>query len=116
MRSTLSKLAIIVFLSLLSLQITNAATSISGKQTKGSAGQNAKLQCSPVTIASPKRIASVTGSNAGFWIMKGGSNVMKFYKSNDPSAIGKTLPAGTYYVYPNLKKGASTATVTITLK
>jgi len=116
MKSLLSKLALVMFLGILSVQIASAGASISGKQTRGSAGQNAKLECTPVTINTTMKITAVTGDNEGFWIMKDGATVGKFYKSNDPSAIGKSLPAGKYYVYPNLKKSAGTATVTVTLK
>jgi hypothetical protein len=116
MKSMMLKLAAVVFIGLLSIQMAGAGTSVSGKQTKGSAGQNAKLECAPVTIKTTMKIAGVSGSNAGFWIVKDGATVMKFHKENDPSAVGKSLPAGTYHVYPNLKGSSKTATVTVTLK
>ncbi|MCF7730832.1 MAG: hypothetical protein K9N23_04055 [Akkermansiaceae bacterium] len=116
MKTIWSKLAVFVFTCFVSLQLAHAGVTLSGKQTAGSAGSNAKLECTAVTVSSPMTISAVSGSNEGFWIQQGSSTVMKFYKSNDPSAVGQKLQAGTYYVYPNLKKGSSAATVTVTLK
>ena len=93
-----------------------AAETISGSQTKGSAGKNATLRCNPVTISSAKKITSISGSNAGFWIVKGSATIARYYKSNDPSARGKALSPGTYYVYPNLKKGQTQASVNVAVK
>lgn len=114
-KSLWSKLAVFAFVCFLPLQIASAGVSISGKQTAGSAGSNAKLTCSPVKISKTMKITGVSGSNAGFWIQKGSATVARYYKSNDPSAKGRSLDPGTYYVYPNLPNGAKTATVTVSL-
>ena len=88
---------------------------ISGKQIKGSAGKNAQLTCQAVKITKKVKITSISGNNAGFWISKGGNAIKKYWKSNDAAAKGFVLNPGTYYVYPNLKKGQSNATVVLTL-
>jgi hypothetical protein len=93
-----------------------AAESITGTQTRGSAGQSATLTCSPVTINSPRVVSSISGSNEGFWIVQGSATVARFYKQNDPAARGLTLQPGTYYVYPNLKSGQQKATVTVVIR
>ncbi|NWK55356.1 hypothetical protein HW115_07020 [Verrucomicrobiaceae bacterium N1E253] len=115
MKTKLAQFAILTLVCLFSLHTAHAA-SLSGKQTKGTSAQSqAKLECSPLKISGNKRISAISGNNAGFWIMKDGQVVARFYKKNDPSAVGTVLPAGTYYVYPNLPKGASTATVTLSI-
>lgn len=100
----------------LSSSIFAQEVKLSGTQTKGSAGSNAKLNCTPVTITKTMQIFSVSGDNEGFWITNGSNVIANYYNSNDPSAIGKKLNPGTYYVYPNLKKNQNQASVTLHLK
>ena len=121
MKATRIQIVLALFMSVLTLQPALAAnkniTTITGTQTRGSIGRNASLHCTPVTITTPKKIISITGYNKGFWISNSrGKRIMSFYKPNDSSAKGKTLPAGTYTIYPNLKDGANKASVTIKLK
>ncbi len=113
---TIAKLALAASVCLLPLQLSAATVTISGKQTSGSAGSNAKLSGQAVTLSSPMTIASVSGSNAGFWIQKGTQIVARFSKPNDSAAVGTPLQPGTYSVYPNLSPGSTSATVTLTLK
>lgn len=116
MKTLFAKIATVTFLAMLTLQMSHAGT-LSGKQTRGAPGRNAKLECKAVTIAKAQTITAVSGSNRGFWVKNSsGDTVMQFSKSNDPSAVGKTLQPGTYYVYPNLERRVNTATVTLTLK
>ena len=112
-----AKLLMVSVLFLLFAGTTTAQTyTLSGFQTKGSAGNNAKLECKAVTIQKTVKIVSISGDNAGFWITKGGGTVAKYWKTNDPSAKGLTLKPGTYYIYPNLKKNQHKASVTIKLQ
>jgi len=90
--------------------------SISGTQTKGSEGSNAKLLGASVKITHQVVIKNVEGENAGFWISTNGNVISKYVMSNDPSAIGFVLNPGIYNVYPNLKPNQQTATVTIKLE
>ena len=89
---------------------------LTGYQTKGSAGKNAKLDCKAVTINKTVKIISIAGDNAGFWITKGGAAIAKYWKTNDPKAIGFSLKPGTYYIYPNLKRNQQKASVIVKLK
>ncbi|MDE2596101.1 MAG: hypothetical protein KGL44_04390 [Sphingomonadales bacterium] len=83
----------------------------SGRHNRGNAEQSAELFGRSVTLASTCTVAQVTGQdNAGFWIE--GDRNLKF---PDPAkAVGTALPAGRYWVYPELKKEATTATVSVT--
>ncbi len=114
MKALVSKLAMMSVIGFLGIQMA-AAETISGSQSKGSAGQNATLRCSPVTINATKKITGISGSNAGFWIVKGSTTIARYYKQNDSSAMGKVLSPGTYYVYPNLKNGQGQATVVVSI-
>lgn len=116
MKSLWSKLLFLAMLCIIPVQMAAADTTIAGSQTAGSPGSNAKLSCTPVKISKPMTISAVSGSNAGFWIQSGPNIVARFNNENDASAVGKTLPAGTYTVYPNLPHGGKSATVKITLK
>jgi len=109
-------MSVFVFFVFLSTSISAQQVKLSGSQTKGSAGSNAQLSCTPVTITKTMQIFSISGDNAGFWITNGSSIIATYYNSNDQSAIGRTLNPGTYYVYPNLKKNQNNATVTLHLK
>ncbi len=85
-----------------------------GEQLRGTGStNNAKTLCKGITLTSTKTIAKITGDNAGFWIMKSGTVIKRYYKKNDPSAINFQLEPGTYYVYPNLKERQNKATVTL---
>ncbi len=109
----------IIFFSLiffLSVGLSFAQTSLSGTQTRGSAGNNAELSCTPINLAKTVTINKVTGDNAGFWIQKDGVAIMKFWNPNDQGVIGKKLDKGTYYVFPNLKANHNKATVTLYFK
>ncbi|MBF0138012.1 MAG: hypothetical protein H7833_03595 [Magnetococcus sp. DMHC-1] len=96
--------------------------SISGSQTAGGGGTDAKLECSPVTLAKQSAIVGISGSNGGFWITqgKGGGTVANYSTPNDASAKGKVLAPGSYCVYPNMphdrKSPGSRASVTIELQ
>ncbi|MCB2089058.1 MAG: hypothetical protein R3E18_10845 [Sphingomonadaceae bacterium] len=82
----------------------------SGTQTRGVAGRNAELKGQAVSLPATCTISSVSGQNAGFWLQ--GSRTITF---NDmASAKGRSVPAGTYNVYPNLKSGSGTASVQVT--
>jgi len=83
--------------------------SIRGSQQRGVPGRNAVLESAPVKLPRAGVIDSVEGGRAGFWIT--GSRRLSFDSANQ--AIGTRLPAGTYQVYPNLPRGADTASVTL---
>ena len=89
---------------------------VSGKQEKGVAGVNAKLDCKPLKITKTVTIKEIIGDNNGFWISDGRNVIAKFWSTNDKAAIGFVLKPGTYYVYPNLKINSSNATVTLKLE
>ncbi len=89
---------------------------ISGQQTRGR-GSNAKLYSKPVKLSKNSKIVAVSGNNQGFWITSSrGVIVAKYWTQNDKRAIGVTLKKGTYYIYPNLKRGQNKANVTIRLQ
>ncbi len=114
----MKKLFILSVLSLLlvfAFSLDLNAQIISGTQTKGN-GSNAQLKCNPVTLNKAAKIVKVSGSNAGFWIIRGSVTISKFWKANDPSAVGVTLKPGTYYIYPNIPKNKNAASVQIHLK
>ena len=83
-----------------------------GEQTRGTAGSNAKLTCSGITLTSKGTISLVEGSNNGFWITKSNGVKVADFKNMD-DAMGYKLNKGTYYVYPNLKKNQNKATITV---
>ncbi|MDG2004378.1 MAG: hypothetical protein P8J20_13710 [Novosphingobium sp.] len=80
-----------------------------GSQTAGVAGRNASLSGQPVTLPAGCTIVSASGLNQGFW-MQGTTRLL--FDTMD-SARGRAVPAGTYYVYPNLKPGTGTASVSV---
>lgn len=82
---------------------------IRGTQERGVPGRNATLVSSPVRLRKPGVIDSVEGGRAGFWIE--GRVRMTFDSPGE--AVGTTLPAGTYRVYPNLPRGVDSASVTV---
>jgi len=89
---------------------------VSGQQIKGSPGSNAKLISKAVRITKTSKIIAVKGNNKGFWISTRSGIIAKYWKSNDKRVIGRTLKPGTYFIYPNLKRGQNNASVTITIK
>ena len=116
-RKKLTKLFMITAMLFVFSGITYAQSyTISGSQTKGTAGRNAKLDCKAVVIKKAVKVVAISGNNNGFWINNGAVTIKRYYKPNDPAANGLTLKPGTYYVYPNLKPNQTTATVTLTLK
>ena len=93
---------------------TGQKISITGEKKKISKRGESELTCIPVKITSTMKINSVKGNCKGFWIQKGSKTVHRFKDMND--AVGTKLPPGTYYVYPYLKEGETTAKVTITIQ
>jgi hypothetical protein len=87
-----------------------ATITAGGSQTAGVAGRNASLSGQPVTLPAGCTIASASGHNQGFWMQ--GTNRLIF--NTMVSANGRAVPAGTYHVYPNLKPGSGTASITVT--
>jgi hypothetical protein len=83
-----------------------------GWQYRGAPGRNAKLESEPVTIRRGAVIESVEGGRAGFWI----EGTRRFSFDTPAAARGASLPAGTYQVYPNLPRGAESASVTVVLR
>jgi len=88
--------------------------SLTGSQTRGTAGHNAELKCSSIKLAKGGTITSVNCSSAGFWITDDRGNVMRY--DNPQSAVNVSLPAGTYSAYPNLPPGKDSAGVTVVIK
>ncbi len=89
---------------------------LSGYQKRGNMGRNAEIKSSPVVLKQSRKIISISGYNAGFWISNGQSIVARYYKQNDRSAIGLVLAPGTYYAYPNLGMRQDSGRVVIRLK
>lgn len=84
-----------------------------GKQIRGTGpGNDAKLSSNPLVIPAGVT-ATITGvecSGDGFWI--DGDRYIYFNNANE--ARGVRLAPGRYYVYPNLKNGQNSASVTVT--
>jgi hypothetical protein len=85
---------------------------ISGQQTRGVPGRNAKLTSKMIKLTKDSKVVSVSGNNNGFWITGTKGAVAKYYQPNDKKVIGLVLKKGSYSIYPNLKKMENTATVT----
>lgn len=93
---------------------TNAQTvTIKGTQTQGTAAVNASLKSNPVTIDQAMYISRAEGDCQGFWITRGSQTVKNFNTMEE--SINFVLKSGTYYVYPNLRPGQSSANITIFL-
>lgn len=86
-----------------------------GEQTRGTSGNNASLKCEGITLSSSATIAKIVGSNDGFWITNGSGALVQNFASMS-EALGFKLPAGTYYVYPNLKSNQDRATIEVYFK
>lgn len=101
---------------LFSFQAQAQGYTLEGTQIKGTAGNNASLQCQGLTITKTVKITDISGNNAGFWIQSNGALIKNFWKKNDSSGIGFTLKPGTYFVYPNLAPNQNQASVKLTLQ
>jgi len=84
-----------------------------GEQAIDSEKDTPVLSCTPIKITKSMKITTVEGNCNGFWIQKGSETTHKFVNLKDP--VGTILTPGTYYVYPNLKKEAKKADVSVTL-
>lgn len=88
--------------------------SLTGSQTRGTAGHNAELKCSSIKLTNGGTITSVSCSSSGFWITDDRGSIMRY--DNPQSAVNVSLPAGTYWAYPNLPPGKDSAGVTVVIK
>ncbi len=113
---TLIKTSLIIVLMLAGTGIISAQYTIRGEQTRGEPGKNAELKCSNVSVNKTVTIKSVSGNNAGFWIVDNKGKVYNFWQPNDNSALGLKLPPGAYKAYPNLKQNNNKASVIIYLE
>ncbi len=96
--------------------LSMAQSTVTGYQQRVP-GSNAELLCDGIRVDRALRIDSVAGFHNGFWIVKGTKTEKAFWTERYvPNAIGYVLKSGTYYVYPNLRQGSDTASVTIWLK
>lgn len=89
-----------------------AIVTASGRQVRAAAaGESGELHGRSFALPAACTISAATGTEeAGFWIE--GVSTVKF--DTAAKAIGTVVPAGRYWVYPNLKRGAASATVTVT--
>lgn len=112
-RYTAGLLVIVILLLTAFSSIALAGTSSgSGTQIRGVPGRNAQLIGNAFTV--PRQGAVITKVNCtgnGFWIE--GTIRKGFIPAQN--AVGFRLPAGRYYVFPNLKPSQTTADVRITL-
>lgn len=86
---------------------------LKGEQKIDVKNKTPELICTPVKVTKKMKITKVEGDCKGFWIQKGSITTNKFTNLDD--AIGTVLKPGIYYVYPYLKKGETTANVSVTL-
>jgi len=110
----MKKVIIVLGMMLFALTLSAQNVSISGTQTKGTAGKNAELKCTPVKLIKNMKIITATGDCAGFWVVKDNVTIHTFYDLKKP--IGTILKPGTYYIYPNLNTNKSAASITVTLQ
>lgn len=76
----------------------------SGTQTRGTMGNSARLEGQSFFLPSPGTIISASSTGNGFWIQNAAGHVVaKYWDANQ--AIGLVLPAGSYYIFPNLAQG-----------
>jgi hypothetical protein len=68
--------------------------------------------CPTITLFTPMKIASVTGTSQGFKIMREGQGYKEFNSNSE--AIGEVLPCGSYRAYPN--ENSRGATVSLSLE
>ncbi len=113
---TLTK-TLLTLTALFVLLITSEVCSqtVYGEQIRGKSGNNATLSCEGITLGSTGTIAKIVGSNDGFWITNSSGLLVQNFSSMT-EALGFKLPAGTYYIYPNLKSNQNKATVEVTFK
>lgn len=110
----MKKMMILLSIMFFTVSLSAQTVTISGTQTKGSAGKNAELKCNPVSITKTMSITKIEGDCEGLWIVKDNVIIHKFGDNKAP--IGTKLAPGTYYIYPNLKANKNTASVTISLQ
>ena len=80
----------------------------SGTQTRGTMGSSARLEGQPFYLPAPGTIISASSTGNGFWIQNAaGQVVAKYWNANQ--AVGLVLPAGSYYIFPNLAQGQNFA-------
>ena len=88
-----------------------ATVTASGRQVRAAAGESGELHGRSFALPAACTISAATGTEeAGFWIE--GVSTVKF--DTTAKAVGTVVPAGRYWVYPNLKRSAASATVTVT--
>lgn len=113
----MKKTAIItIFFIFLTNMLAAQQVTISGTQQRIK-GSNAELTSQKVKVTKTMTIVAVTGHNNGFWITKNGKAEKAFWNdSQTHEAIGYKLTKGEYQVFPNIKSGENSATVTIKLQ
>ncbi len=107
----MKKIKLLAIFFLITCSLYSQKVQLTGTQTQK---QNTELKCSPVSIHKSMVITKIEGDCEGFWIVKNDKTIHKF--TNNKSALGTTLTSGKYYIYPFLKEGRKTASVTITLE
>ncbi len=110
---TLQRMGLVLCFLFFSIGINAQTIKISSTQTRGNNGMNAELKCRPVKITKAATIIKVEGDCLGLWIVRA-DKVTHTFQSNK-KALGTVLEPGTYYIYPNLKAGKNTASVTVTM-
>jgi len=114
------KKSVFIFIGLLllsSLAFAQDYIKISGSQSAGTGPfRGAGIKSDPIELSSNGKITKVEGRHRGFWINKvsrwGRETKLADFSSAD-EAIGYSLSAGTYTVYPNVPERASGADVTL---
>lgn len=107
----------IIFLIVILINVvsTSAQTVVLvGKQAIDLEKNTPALSCTPIKITKSMKISKAEGNCSSFWIQKGSETIHRFSKFSD--AVGTVLTPGTYYVYPNIKKGEQKADISLTLK
>ena len=88
---------------------------LSGKQIRGTSGQNGQLLSQPITLPVGGTVVDVTCEGDGFWIEGPHGTVKRFPVAR--SALGYVLSAGgPYRLYPNLRPNQSETSASVTLK
>ena len=84
-----------------------------GYQYAGSGpGDDATLECDGMEVHRTIAVIGIYGDNDGFWITDGtGSVLARYWYPNDESALGLQFSPGTYYIFPNLREGQSSASI-----
>ncbi|NTW51794.1 MAG: hypothetical protein HGB22_04325 [Chlorobiaceae bacterium] len=113
----LSSLATALLGLLLCTGVSFAATNVSGHgtQSRGYTGHNAEIHGQLFTLPGAGTITNIEGNGAsGFWIEKGSGEMVKNFNTL-AEAKGYSLPAGSYRVIPNIRDGANSCGVTVTV-